>query len=53
MGSLLPRVKRFAVGPANGPVVAEACESDGTLIGYEPTVGVVHNISRDHAELRR
>jgi UDP-N-acetylmuramate--alanine ligase len=32
-------------------VVVEACESDGTLVGYEPTMGVVHNISRDHAEL--
>jgi UDP-N-acetylmuramate--alanine ligase len=41
----------FAVGPANGPVVIEACESDGTLIGYRPTIGLVHNISRDHAEL--
>ena len=41
----------FAAGPANGPVVVEACESDGTLVGYEPTIGVVHNISRDHAEL--
>ncbi|HEX9821832.1 MAG TPA: Mur ligase domain-containing protein [Methylomirabilota bacterium] len=41
----------FAVGPANGPVVVEACESDGTLIGYQPTIGLVHNISRDHAEL--
>ena len=41
----------FAVGPANGPVVAEACESDGTLIGYQPTIGLVHNISRDHDEI--
>jgi UDP-N-acetylmuramate--alanine ligase len=41
----------FAAGPANGAVVVEACESDGTLVGYEPTIGVVHNISRDHAEL--
>ena len=41
----------FTAGPANGPVVAEACESDGTLVGYEPTIGLVHNISRDHAEL--
>jgi UDP-N-acetylmuramate--alanine ligase len=41
----------FLAGPANGPVVVEACESDGTLIGYEPTIGLVHNISRDHAEL--
>jgi UDP-N-acetylmuramate--alanine ligase len=41
----------FLSGPANGPSVVEACESDGTLVGYEPTIGVVHNISRDHAEL--
>ncbi len=41
----------FMAGPANGPVVVEACESDGTLVGYEPTLGLVHNISRDHAEL--
>jgi UDP-N-acetylmuramate--alanine ligase len=41
----------FAAGPADGPVAAEACESDGTLVGYRPTIGVVHNISRDHAEL--
>jgi UDP-N-acetylmuramate--alanine ligase len=41
----------FMAGPANGAVVVEACESDGTLIGYEPTIGVVHNISRDHAEM--
>jgi len=41
----------FAAGPASGPVVAEACESDGTLVGYRPAIGLVHNISRDHAEL--
>jgi UDP-N-acetylmuramate--alanine ligase len=41
----------FRSGPADGPVVAEACESDGTLIGYRPAIGVLHNISRDHAEL--
>ena len=41
----------FVAGPANGSVVVEACESDGTLVGYEPTIGLVHNISRDHAEL--
>ena len=41
----------FAAGPADGPVVAEACESDGTLVGYRPTLGLVHNVSRDHAEL--
>ncbi len=38
-------------GPVDGTVVVEACESDGTLVGYEPTIGLVHNISRDHAEL--
>ena len=38
-------------GPLGGPVIAEACESDGTLVGYRPTLGLVHNISRDHAEL--
>lgn len=41
----------FTAGPVDGPVVAEACESDGTLVGYRPTIGLVHNISRDHAEL--
>jgi UDP-N-acetylmuramate--alanine ligase len=41
----------FIAGPAAGPVVAEACESDGTLVGYRPAVGVIHNVSRDHAEL--
>lgn len=38
-------------GPEQAPVVAEACESDGTLVGYRPALGLVHNISRDHAEL--
>src|SRR5947208_2137226 len=41
----------FIAGPAEGPVVAEACESDGTLAGYRPAIGLVHNVSRDHAEL--
>ena len=41
----------FVAGPAAGPAVAEACESDGTLVGYRPTVGVIHNVSRDHDEL--
>jgi UDP-N-acetylmuramate--alanine ligase len=41
----------FAAGPEHGPVVAEACESDGTLVGYHPGVGVILNISRDHDEL--
>ncbi len=41
----------FRAGPETGPVIAEACESDGTLTGYHPSVGVVHNISRDHGEV--
>ncbi len=41
----------FAVGIQGGVVVAEACESDGTLIGYHPGIGLIHNISRDHAEV--
>ena len=41
----------FVAGPAEGPVVAEACESDGTLVGYRPAIGLIHNVSRDHAEV--
>jgi len=41
----------FVAGPAEGPAVAEACESDGTLVGYRPEIGLVHNISRDHDEV--
>lgn len=41
----------FQAGPHNGIVVAEACESDGTLIGYKPSIGLIHNISRDHTEV--
>jgi UDP-N-acetylmuramate-alanine ligase len=41
----------FSAGPSDGPVVAEACESDGTLVGYRPALGVIHNISRDHGEI--
>ncbi|MGH7279819.1 MAG: glutamate ligase domain-containing protein [Candidatus Rokuibacteriota bacterium] len=41
----------FIPGPTAGPVIAEACESDGTLVGYRPGIGVVHNISRDHGEV--
>jgi UDP-N-acetylmuramate--alanine ligase len=41
----------FVAGPADGAVIAEACESDGTLVGYRPTIGVIHNVSRDHDEL--
>ncbi len=38
-------------GPEDGPTIAETCESDGTLTGYHPALGVIHNVSRDHAEL--
>ncbi len=41
----------FAAAAQGGPVVAEACESDGTLVGYHPAIGVVHNITRDHGEV--
>jgi UDP-N-acetylmuramate--alanine ligase len=41
----------LVAGPAAGPVVAEACESDGTLAGYRPAIGLIHNVSRDHAEV--
>ncbi len=41
----------FRAAARGAPVVAEACESDGTLIGYHPGIGVLHNISRDHGEL--
>ena len=38
-------------GPEDGPTIAETCESDGTLTGYRAALGVIHNVSRDHAEL--
>jgi UDP-N-acetylmuramate--alanine ligase len=41
----------FAAGPERGLVVAEADESDGTLVGYRAGLGLVHNISRDHTEI--
>ena len=41
----------FLLGASGGPVAAEACESDGTLTGYHPTLGLIHNISRDHGEV--
>jgi UDP-N-acetylmuramate--alanine ligase len=41
----------FSAGPRQAAVVAEACESDGTLIGYRPGIGLIHNISRDHTEV--
>lgn len=41
----------FLPGAADGPVAAEACESDGTLTGYHAALGLIHNISRDHGEV--
>lgn len=41
----------FTAGATGAALIAEACESDGTLVGYRPAIGVVHNISRDHAEV--
>jgi UDP-N-acetylmuramate--alanine ligase len=41
----------FLAGASDGPVAAEACESDGTLTGYHPTIGLIHNVSRDHGEV--
>jgi UDP-N-acetylmuramate--alanine ligase len=41
----------FLLGASDGPVAAEACESDGTLTGYHAAIGLIHNISRDHGEM--
>jgi UDP-N-acetylmuramate--alanine ligase len=41
----------FAAGPEHGLVVAEADESDGTLVGYRAALGLIHNVSRDHTEV--
>ncbi|MDR1812575.1 MAG: Mur ligase domain-containing protein [Candidatus Fibromonas sp.] len=35
----------------NGWLVAEADESDGTLVRYSPKIGVVLNIDKDHKEI--
>jgi len=35
----------------NGWLVAEADESDGTLVRYSPKIGLVLNIDKDHKEL--
>ena len=32
-------------------MIAEACESDGTLVNYHVPFGVIHNITRDHGEV--
>jgi len=36
----------LSAGLEDGPTIAETCESDGTLTGYRPDLGVIHNISR-------
>ncbi|TVR12543.1 MAG: hypothetical protein EA401_08800 [Planctomycetota bacterium] len=41
----------FAAAGVDAPLLAEACESDGTLVGYHPGIGLIHNISRDHNEI--
>jgi UDP-N-acetylmuramate--alanine ligase len=41
----------LVTGTVDGAVAAEADESDGTLVGYQPALGLIHNISRDHTEL--
>lgn len=41
----------FAAAATDAPVVAEACESDGTLVDYHPGLGVLLNVSRDHGEI--
>jgi UDP-N-acetylmuramate--alanine ligase len=41
----------FVPGPPGAAVAAEACESDGTLRGYRPALGLIHNITRDHGEV--
>jgi len=41
----------FIAGPPDGAVVAEACEASGALADYHPGIGLIHNITRDHAEL--
>lgn len=41
----------LVTGGGEDGVVAEADESDGTLVGYRPALGLIHNISRDHTEL--
>jgi UDP-N-acetylmuramate--alanine ligase len=35
----------------NGWLVAEADESDGTLVRYSPEIGIILNIDKDHKEL--
>ncbi|MHC5068559.1 MAG: Mur ligase domain-containing protein [Planctomycetota bacterium] len=41
----------FSAANADAPVIAEACESDGSLVDYQAGIGVIHNLSRDHGEI--
>ncbi|NRA38472.1 MAG: hypothetical protein HRU15_10055, partial [Planctomycetes bacterium] len=41
----------FALAESGNALIAEACESDGTLVGYRPHIALIHNITRDHSEL--
>ncbi|MEW6355828.1 MAG: UDP-N-acetylmuramate--L-alanine ligase [Planctomycetota bacterium] len=40
-----------AKGGASDVVCVEADESDGTIVNYEPEVGIVTNVSKDHKEI--
>jgi UDP-N-acetylmuramate--alanine ligase len=39
------------VGGATAPIIAEACESDGSLVGYYPAIGLITSVTRDHGEI--
>lgn len=41
----------FQAAAEDQPLLAEACESDGTLVAYKSGIGLIHNITRDHDEL--
>ncbi|MEA2063615.1 MAG: Mur ligase family protein [Gemmatimonadota bacterium] len=53
-------LENYIEGPTTGNAltgdsdlcVVEACESDGSVVGYRPSVGVLLNIQRDHHEIR-
>lgn len=38
------------VGESN-VFIAEACESDGTIVNYEPTIALLHNVTLDHKNM--
>jgi len=52
-GDLVSRRERGEPGNAaagSGPLVAEADESDGSLVRHAPAVGVILNLHRDHMD---